>query len=347
MVTLDKRAKKILKAIVWEYIKDGTPVGSRSLSKITNLNLSPATLRNVMSDLEEMGLLSSLHVSSGRIPTVDGLRVFIDTLLTIRPVKAEMRNELAESLSMESTGTLIESATNIVNNLTRQVSLIVVPKEEIGIIKRVQFVKLSQQRILIVIVTMGGEVINKIITSPKEYKEEEFIEAMNYFNYHFKGKSISQVKEILKRQTAQLSEKLSKFLEKTVDEIQKERNLRTGIHLNNGENFFTNTHHMPEQSMKHLRRLLDLFQRQKDFLQLFNLGQRADSVKIFIGSECGIPGLEDMSVVTSPFEVDGEFFGVLGVIGPIRMRYEKIIPIVDITAKLTGQALKHIQTDLD
>ena len=336
---MDKRAQILLKTLVEHYISDGQPVGSKTLLQYSGLNVSTATIRNVMSDLEINGFITSPHTSAGRIPTQKGYRLFVDTLLTVQPLQHLEIAQLKKALQSPDPHELISSAASLLSGLTQFAGLVVVPKRNSLLFMHIEFLSLSDTRILVIIVTNDGTVQNRIILTEKAYGASQLIEASNYFNQHYTGLSFETVqatlhKELQKMQSdintlmnaaMQASEKLSGTSENMV--IAGERNLLQSDDLS------TNVHS--------LRKLFEVFEQRSTLMQLLDTSQAAAGIQIFIGQESGYLSLDECSVVTAPYEANGQVVGTLGVIGPTRMAYERVIPIVDVTAKLLSNALSN------
>jgi heat-inducible transcriptional repressor len=331
---LDDRAKLLLKALVERYIADGQPVGSRTLSKASGLELSPATIRNVMSDLEELGLIVSPHTSAGRIPTARGYRLFVDTMLTVQ------RNPFAEqSLAHDQPQKVISNAANLLSSLSQFVGVVVAPRRT-TVFRHIEFLRLSERRLLVIIVSPEGDVQNRVIFTEVDYEQQQLVEAANYLNANYIGLDIDQVRERLKGEVESLRTEIaslmnaavaanSEVLAETADEviISGERNLLSVSDFAN--------------DMGHLRRAFDLFEQKAQLMRLLDVTGRAEGVRIFIGGESQVIPFEDLSIVSAPYEVDGRVVGTLGVVGPTRMAYDRMIQIVDITSKLVSNALSH------
>lgn len=335
---MDKRAQILLKTLVEHYISDGQPVGSRTLSKCSGLDLSPASIRNVMSDLEEMGFIISPHTSAGRIPTPRGYRMFVDTLLTVQPLHQQEILRLQNTLTSPDPQELINNAASILSSLTQFAGLVMIPKRKQVAFRQLEFLPLSEKRILLIIVTTDGNVQNRIIMTDKAYSPSELTQAANFFNQHYAGSTLEDVQRYLHEELRQMQSDMTRLMSAALEAsgraladdqdnvvISGERNLLQV------EDLSTN--------VTSLRKLFEVFERRTALLQLLDTSQRADGVNIFIGGESGHLPLDECSVVTAPYEVDGQVVGTLGVIGPTRMAYERVIPIVDITAKLLSNAL--------
>ena len=331
---LDDRAKLLMKALVERYIADGQPVGSRTLSKASGLELSPATIRNVMSDLEDLGLIVSPHTSAGRIPTARGYRLFVDTMLTVR------RDELGmHRLAPDQPQRVISNAANLLSNLSQFVGVVMAPRRT-SVFRHIEFLRLSERRLLVIIVSPEGDVQNRVIFTEADYTQQQLIEAANYLNANYLGLAIEQVRERLRNEVDSLRTEIASLmtaavaantdvLSETEDEviISGERNLLSVSDFSN--------------DMNHLRRAFDLFEQKTQLMRLLDVTGQAEGVRIFIGGESQVVPFEDLSIVSAPYEVDGQVVGTLGVVGPTRMAYDRMIQIVDITAILVSNALSH------
>lgn len=340
---LDPRAQHLLKTLVERYIADGQPVGSRVLSRQSGLELSPATIRNVMADLEEMGFIASPHTSAGRIPTPKGYRFFVDSLMVVKPLEQLEVHRLEEELSAERPTELLAAAANVLSQLTRFAGLVLTPKRREASFRHLEFVRFSERRVLLIIVTPEGEVQNRILHTDRGYTQSQLVEASNFFNQHFVGETFVGIRSRLAQELKSLRDDIATLMAAAVDAgegalaegdsfvVAGEHNLLTAGDL--------------ASNMDRLRRLFDLFDQKTSLLHLLDLAQRAAGIQIYIGGESGITPLDECSVVTAPYEVDGRVIGTLGVIGPTRMAYERVIPIVDVTAKLLSNALTRELSD--
>ncbi|NBQ86520.1 MAG: heat-inducible transcriptional repressor HrcA [Betaproteobacteria bacterium] len=331
---LDDRARQLLKALVERYIADGQPVGSRTLSRASGLELSPATIRNVMADLEELGLIASPHTSAGRIPTARGYRLFVDTMLTVQREQFS-----APRLAPDQPHKVIASAAQLLSNLSQFVGVVMAPRRS-SVFRHIEFLRLSQRRILVIIVAPDGDVQNRVLFTDTDYTQQQLIEGANFLNAHYAGMAIEQVRERIQGELERLrgeiaalmqaavqisSEALSQAQEEVV--ISGERNLLAVSDFSS--------------DMGQLRRAFDLFEQKTQLMRLLDVSSQAEGVRIFIGGESKVVPIEDLSVVSAPYEVDGQVVGTLGVIGPTRMPYDRMIQIVDITARLVSNALSH------
>jgi heat-inducible transcriptional repressor len=331
---LDDRAKLLLKALVERYIADGQPVGSRTLSKASGLELSPATIRNVMSDLEELGLIASPHTSAGRIPTARGYRLFVDTMLT-----AQREQLSAPTLAAEQPQKVIANAAQLLSNLSNFVGVVMAPRRT-SVFRHIEFLRLSDRRVLVIIVSPEGDVQNRVIFTETDHTQPQLIEAANYLNAHYAGLAMEQVRERLKQEVEQLRGEIASLMKAAVqvgtevmtaaqDEvvISGERNLLAVSDFSS--------------DMGHLRRAFELFEQKAQLMRLLDISSKAEGVRIYIGGESQIVPFEELSIVSAPYEVDGQVVGTLGVIGPTRMPYDRMIQIVDITSRLVTNALSH------
>ncbi len=332
---LDDRAKLLLKVLVERYIADGQPVGSRTLSRASGLDLSPATVRNAMADLEELGLITSPHTSAGRVPTARGYRLFVDTMLTVR--RAEL---VAPELPAEQPQKVIAHAANLLSNLSQFVGVVMAPRRS-SVFKHIEFVKLSELRVLVILVTPDGDVQNRVIFTDEEIDSSQLVQAANYLNAHCSGLDIDQVREHLKQEVEQLRGRVAELMQVVINLGAETLNLdaEEQVVISGQRNLLSVSDF--SNDMNNLRRAFDLFEQKAQILRLLDFSSKADGVRIFIGGENHTVPLEELSVVSAPYEVDGQVVGTLGVIGPTRMPYDKVIQIVDITSKLVSNALSH------
>jgi heat-inducible transcriptional repressor len=338
---LDDRAKTLLKTLVERYIADGHPVGSRTLSRASGLDLSPATIRNVMSDLEELGLIASPHTSAGRIPTSRGYRLFVDTMLTARPVDMNHPSpDMAaarEQLHPDQPQRVITQAAQLLSSLSSFVGVVTAPRKA-SVFHHIEFLRLGERRVLVILVAPDGDVQNRVIFTARDYAQSELLEATNYLNAHYAGLTIEEVRERLKNEIDALRGEIATLMHAAVQAgteamaesgdqvvVSGERNLLGVPALGN--------------DMKSLRKLFDVFEQKTELMRLLDVSSRAEGVRIYIGGESHVVPFEELSVVTAPYEVDGLVVGTLGVIGPTRMAYDRMIQIVDITSRLVGHAL--------
>lgn len=337
---LNERSLHLLKALVERYIQDGQPVGSRVLSKDSDLKLSPATIRNVMADLEEMGLIHSPHTSAGRVPTVRGYRLFVDSLLTVKPLESRLLDYLSEGLENhgDEADVLLEKASKLLSEVTHMAGIVSLPRREVINLSHIEFLPLSGNRVLVIVVTNEQEVHNKIIHTDRPFTPAELQQAGNYLNAVYSGRSIASVREALVKELEQDQKKVNQGM---IDAVAMARQVfehkPREDYVLSGQ---TNLMEFSElSSMERLRQLFDAFNQKRSIIHLLDKCQTAEGVQIFIGEESGYRAFDHCSLVTSSYTVNDEAVGVLGVIGPTRMAYEKVIPFVDVTAKLLGAAL--------
>jgi len=339
---LNERAQSLLRVLVESYIRDGQPVGSRALSRDSGLNLSSATIRNVMADLEELGFVASPHTSAGRVPTDKGYRFFVDTLVRVQPLDSSAVTELRRHLDarIDNSKTLVAAASQLLSSVTQLAGVVTLPSVQQSAITRIEFVVLSENRVLAVLVLNDREVQNRIIQLERHYSSDELRRAANFLNDQFHGRNLPEVRQEILRQLRETREHMNQVM---LDAITVAQQLfDTGEpapmeYVIAGE---TNLMGVGElSSVEKLRRLFEAFNEKRDFLHLLDQSLRGEGIQIFIGHESGYQILDDCSVVTAPYSVGDQVVGVLGVIGPTRMAYERVIPIVDVTAKLLGAAL--------
>lgn len=339
---LSDRAQQLLKLLVEHYIRDGQPVGSRTLSRDLGVRLSAATIRNVMSDLEELGFVASPHTSAGRIPTDKGYRFFVDTLLKFEPVDDSRVTEIQKLLGQHADDpmALVGAASKMLSSVTRLAGVVTIPRQSHAALTQIEFVPLSGNRALAILIVNGREVQNRILQLERSYTAEELRRASNYLNMEFGGKELTQVREHLLTQLKETRETLNQLMLDAVLLAQQVVVPKEAVRMEYVMAGETNLMEFAELSnVEKLRRLFEAFTQQRDILHLLDQSLHAEGVQIFIGQESGYTILDDCSVVTAPYTLDKEVVGVLGVIGPTRMAYERVIPIVDVTAKLLGAAL--------
>lgn len=337
---LDKRAQILLKTLVEHYISDGQPVGSRTLSKCSGLDLSPATIRNVMADLEELGFITSPHTSAGRIPTQRGYRLFVDTLLTVQPLGTNEIQRLEYELSSPDPQELVTSAAGLLSSLTQFAGLVMTTKRKSIAFRHLEFLPLTEKRILLIIVTSDGNVQNRIIVADRPYTASELTQATNFFNHHYAGSTFEQVQAKLHEELKQMQSDMTRLMAAALEASGKAMDADEDNVVISGERNLLQVDEL-STNVTSLRKLFEIFERRTTLLQLLNNSQRAEGIQIFIGGESGYLPLDECSLVTAPYEADGQIVGTLGVIGPTRMAYERVIPIVDITAKLLSNALSN------
>ena len=331
---LDDRAKLLLKALVERYIADGQPVGSRTLSRASGLELSPATIRNVMADLEELGLIASPHTSAGRIPTARGYRLFVDTMLT-----AQREQLRAPSLAPDQPQKVIANAAQLLSNLSQFVGVVMAPRRT-SVFHHIEFLRLSDRRVLVIIVSPDGDVQNRVIFTETDYTQPQLVEAANFLNAHYTGLAIEQVRERLQGEVETLRGEIAKLMQAAVQVSSEAITQAQDEVVISGERNLLAVSDF-SSDMGQLRRAFDLFEQKTQLMRLLDVSSRAEGVRIYIGGESQVVPFEELSVVSAPYEVDGQVVGTLGVIGPTRMPYDRMIQIVDITSRLVSNALSH------
>lgn len=339
---LSERAQHLLKVLVERYIREGQPVGSRALAREAGLDLSPATVRNVMADLEELGFIRSPHTSAGRVPTVQGYRFFVDALLTVKPLESVEVQRMRQSLDPDlNTQKLVESASALLSGITRMAGVVTMPRRDRMAFNHIEFLSLSDNRVLAILVLNEREVQNRVIHVNRHYSADELQQISNYLNTEFLGKDLQTIRRILVEEMQEAREHMNRLMLAAVEMAEKlldQEADKEDDYILAGQ---TNLMEFAELSnIEKLRQLFEAFNRKRDILHLLDQCVRAQGVQIFIGEESGYEVLDECSVVTAPYTAgDGTVLGVLGVIGPTRMAYERVIPIVDVTAKLLAAAL--------
>ena len=339
---LNERAQLLLKALIENYIRDGQPVGSRTLSRDSGLSLSAATIRNVMADLEALGFVASPHTSAGRVPTDKGYRFFVDTLLKLKPLEHEEVEEIERRLGSDAANgrSLVQAVSQMLSNVTHMAGLVTLPNPHYIALSHIEFVALSENRALAIMVMDNHEVQNRVVQLERYHSADELRRAANYLNEAFAGRSLPDVRAQL---VAQLQDTRQHMNQLMLDAIQMAQKVFENQPAERVEYVIageTNLMGFAELSnIDRLRRLFEAFNEKHDILRLLDSCLHADGIQIFIGHESGYRILDDISVVTAPYMQDNQVVGVLGIIGPTRMAYERVIPIVDVTAKLLGSAL--------
>ncbi len=341
---LSDRSLQLLKALVERYISDGQPVGSKILAKDSELNLSPATIRNVMADLEQQGLIHSPHTSAGRVPTVKGYRLFVDNLLTVKALNSQELNRLHEGLSADDNADVIGAASRLLADLTQMAGVVTLPRRDSVCLRHIEFLPLSHTRVLAIFVTNEQEVHNKIIHTDKVFSAAELQQAANYLNSIYCGFSLMSVREAVFKELQDAQERMNQGMLDAINiaRLAFHQNPEKDDYVLTGE---TNLMDFSELSdREHLKTLFEAFSQKQGVIHLLDHCMKADGVQIFIGKESGYHAFDQCSLVTSSYSISDEVVGVLGVIGPTRMAYQKIIPFVDVTAKLLGVALNPKQS---
>ncbi|UXH77436.1 heat-inducible transcriptional repressor HrcA [Roseateles amylovorans] len=332
---LDERAKTLLKTLVDRYIADGQPVGSRTLSRASGLDLSPATIRNVMADLEELGLIASPHTSAGRIPTARGYRLFVDTLLTAQTLKSEV-SSLESQLLPDQPQRVIANAAQMLSSLSSFVGVVTSPRKS-SVFHHIEFLRLGERRVLVIMVSPEGDVQNRLVFTAQDVTQSDLTEASNRLNAHYSGMSLDVVRDRLRTEVDALRGEIASLMSAAVDVGTQSYEEQEPVVVSGERNLLT------VQDFRHdmgsLRRMFDLFEEKTQLMRLLDVSSRAEGVRIYIGGESQVVPYEELSVVSAPYVVDGEVVGTLGVIGPTRMAYDRMIQIVDITSRMVSNAL--------
>jgi heat-inducible transcriptional repressor len=339
---LDERAQLLLRVLVDKYIRDGQPVGSRTLSRESGLDLSPATIRNIVADLEELGFVSSPHTSAGRVPTIKGYRFFVDSLIKLTPPKGEDLLRFTQGLA-EAGGdpqALALSVSNLLSTVTHLAGIVTVPRRTQTSVRQIEFLPLSGRRVLAILVINDREVQNKIVDVHRDFTTDELRQAANYLNEQVAGRSLSQVRQILLGHMRETRATMNELMVEAIDMAQRvfPESEPAPEFVMAGETNLMGFEELAD--LVKLKALFEAFARQRDILHLLDQSLKAEGVQIFIGNESGYQLLDSCSIVAAPYATEDDTVGVLGVIGPTRMAYERVIPIVDVTAKLLGRALK-------
>ncbi len=338
---LDERARSLLKTLVERYISDGQPVGSRTLSRASGLELSPATIRNVMADLEEMGLIASPHTSAGRVPTARGYRLFVDAMLTAQPLleaaPPELEVNAREHLLPDQPQRVIANAAQLLSSLSHFVGVVTVPRKP-SVFHHIEFMRLSERRVLLILVSPDGDVQNRVIFTAQDYTQAQLVEASNFLNAHYAGLTIEQVRERLAGEVQALREEIGALMQAAVQAGSDAMSESAEQVVISGERNLLAVQDFGSD-LGALRKLFDLFEQKTQLMRLLDVSSRADGVRIYIGGESQVVPFEELSVVSAPYEVGGRVVGTLGVIGPTRMAYDRMIQIVDITSRLVSNAL--------
>lgn len=335
---LNERAQILLKTLVDRYINEGQPVGSRALLQFSGLDVSTATIRNVMADLEEMGLVSSPHTSAGRIPTALGYRLFIDTLMVVQPLDSARVQQLENQLQPDNPSRLLMQASNLLSELTHFAGVVATPKRDAITVSHVEFLRLSRKRVLLIIVMPNGEVENRVLLTHKDYTQSQLTEAGNFLNQHYTNCPFHDIHQRVLSELHELENDLTTLMSAAILAGDAAISQKTEDYVISGERNLLYVNDL-SSNMQKLRSLFNVFEQKTELLQLLDVSRQAPGVHIFIGNESGLPGLDDCSVVSAPYTSSGKIIGTLAVVGPKRMNYEKVVPIVDITSRLLSNAL--------
>lgn len=339
---IGEREQQIFRLLVEQYIQDGTPVGSRTLSKMPGVSVSAASVRNVLGDLEEIGLLAAPHTSAGRVPTCDGFRLFVDTMLQVKQIDESDLSDLKTRLTPDQDDkSLLKHATNYLSQFTNMAGVVTLPKRGATIFRQIEFLPLSEQRVLVILVVNEKNVQNRILTLDRDYAASELQEISNFLNQQYSGKDLESVRDSirteLEKTRADMNEQMQHMIAMAGRVFDHDENTGEEDVIVAGQ---TNLMNFSELSdVQNLRDLFDAFAEKRDIYHVLERCVSADGVQIFIGQEAGYDILEMCSLVTSTYEVNDEVVGILGVVGPTRMAYDRVVPAVDVTSKLITAAL--------
>ena len=341
-LVLNDRAAILLKQLVASYIDNGQPVGSRQLAQDAGLDISSATIRNVMSGLEKKGLVIAPHTSAGRIPTEQGLRLFVDSLIEVQPIEEKLIKQLQQQLDPDmEINELVNQASQLVSQMTQMAGIVSVPKQANAKLRHIEFLPLPEKRVLAIMVTNEKDVQNKVLHLGREYSGNELQHAANFLNQHFCGQDVHEIRASLLQDLDRSRQDVDNVMRTAVEVVEKalsdDENSQPEFIVQGETNLVRYNQNTDREQLQHL---FEIFDRKREMLGLFDRCVHSDGVKIFIGHEAGFEGFGDCSVITAPYSVAGKAIGVLGVIGPARMNYDHIIPVVDVTAKILGDALK-------
>jgi len=335
---LDKRAQQLLKTLIERYIAEGQPVGSRTLSRHSGLDLSPATIRNVMSDLEELGFISSPHTSAGRVPTPAGYRFFIDSLLVVKAIDSGELHQIEDHLLPDNPQRAIQSASQLLSQLTHFAGVVMTPRRRTPAFRHLEFLRLSERRVLLIIVSQDGDVQNRVLFTDRDYTPAELVAAANYLNQNYGGQSFEDVRLRLQQELREIKQDMVQLMSAALDAGNRAMAESVEPYVITGERNLLTVQEL-SQDMRRLRQLFELLEQKTALLQILDLSLRGQGVQVFIGGESGVSAPDDVAVVSAPYQVDGEVVGTVGVIGPSRMAYDRVVPVVDVTAKLLSSAL--------
>lgn len=337
---INERAQILLKSLIERYIREGQPVGSKILAEDARLDLSPATIRNVVADLERMGLVHSPHTSAGRVPTELGYRMFIDNLVTIKPLRSGEVESLSRNLDPEAdTSNLVETASSMLSGLTQMAGVVMMPFKKQIALRQIEFLPLSDNRVLAILVFNDRDVQNRVIHTSRTYSLHELEQIGNYLNQQFIGKDVNSVRQKLLEEMQNAKEHMDRLMRSAIEMAQQALDdLEPHDYVMAGETNLMGYEEMADMPL--LKQLFDAFNEKQAILDLLDKSLQARGVQIFIGQESGYEVLDKCSVITSTYSsANDETLGVLGIIGPKRMAYDRIIPVVDVTAKLLGAVL--------
>ena len=335
---LDKRAQILLKTLIERYIAEGQPVGSRTLSRYAGLDLSPATIRNVMSDLEELGLIASPHTSAGRVPTPLGYRFFVDSLLVVKQLDSGDLHQLEDQLHPDNPQRAIRAASQLLSQLTSFAGVVMTPRRRALTFRQIEFLRLSEKRTLLIVVTPEGDVQNRILFTERDYTPSELVSAANFINQNYSGHSFEDIRQRLHQELREIRQDMLGLMSAALEASDRAVSESNEQYVISGERNLLAVSDL-SQDMGRMRQLFELFEHKTSLVQILDLSLRGEGVQIFIGGEPGVSAPDEVSVVTAPYKVGNEVVGTVGVIGPTRMAYDRVVPIVDVTAKLLSSAL--------
>ena len=335
---LDKRAQILLKTLVERYIAEGQPVGSRTLSRHAGLDLSPATIRNVMSDLEELGLIASPHTSAGRVPTPLGYRFFVDSLLVVKALGSGELHQLEDQLHPDNPQRAIKAASQLLSQLTSFAGVVMTPRRRALSFRQIEFLRLSEKRVLLIVVTPEGDVQNRILFTERDYRPAELVTAANFINQNYSGHSFEDIRQRLQEELRAIRQDMLGLMSAAMEASDQAVSESNEQYVISGERNLLAVSDL-SQDMGRMRQLFELFEHKTSLVRILDLSLRGEGVQIFIGGESGVSAPDEVSVVTAPYKVGGDVVGTVGVIGPTRMAYDRVVPIVDVTAKLLSSAL--------
>ncbi len=335
---LNERAQVLLKTLVERYISEGQPVGSRALQQFSGLDVSSATIRNVMADLEELGLVVSPHTSAGRVPTALGYRLFIDTLMVVQPLNTVQVQQLEHHLQPDNPSRLLTQASNLLSELTHFAGVVATPNRTNFAVRQIEFLRLSEKKVLLIIVMPDGEVENRVLLTDKDYAPAQLAEASNFLNQNYAGLLFHEIRQRLRGELHQLRHDMTSLMAAAIAAGDEAIARKQEDYVISGERNLLQVEDL-SADMNRLRSLFNVFEQKTELLRLLDASRRAPGVHIFVGSESGLAELDECSVVTAPYTSGGQVVGTLAVVGPKRMDYEKVVPIVDVTARLLSSAL--------
>ncbi|KFN51509.1 heat-inducible transcriptional repressor HrcA [Arenimonas composti] len=345
-ISLDARERALLRALIAQHIRDGEPVGSRTLAKRSGLDVSAATIRNIMADLEEVGLVAAPHVSAGRVPTAQGYRVFVDSLLQMRPLPdAELLRLRSRIPAGAGTGELLSSASELLSAMSQFVGVVTVPQRDQFAFRHIDFVGLDGGRVLVILVFTDNEVQNRVVTPRRAFSASELEQTANYLNAQFAGRPVAEIRAALQRELRETGSEMQRLLDAALElsgEALAGRSGGSDDMLLAGQTRLMGVQDLAD--MERLRDLFEAFSRKREILQLLERTISAPGVRVFIGEETGLAPLDACTVITAPYVSQGRVLGVLGVIGPTRMAYDRVIPMVQATADVLGAALNPVPT---